>query len=58
MGKLLEAGHVEPYRHYCRHCQVLYSRILEPLGYSYDLDLSRASTEATCTLKVTRKGKP
>jgi len=58
MGKLLETRHIEPYRNYCRHCQVLYSRILEPLGYSYELDLSRASTEATCSLRMTKRRKP
>jgi len=52
MSRLLEIAHVEPYRDYCRHCDVLYRRVLEPLGYEYSIDLSRCH-EARCTLTVT-----
>ena len=41
MGRLLELDHVEPYHDYCRHCDVLYRRVLEPLGYRYTIDLSQ-----------------
>jgi len=54
MGRLLSLEHVEPYHDYCRHCDVLYRRVLEPLGFEYDVDLSRSS-EAKCTLTVKRK---
>ena len=52
MGRLLEIGHVEPYHDYCRHCDVLYRRVLEPLGYRYTIDLSRCR-EARCAVTVT-----
>ena len=39
MGRLLELKHVEPYHDYCKHCDVLYRRILEPLGYEYMTDM-------------------
>ena len=52
MGRLLEAGHVKPYHDYCRHCDVLYRRVLEPFGYEYAVDLSRCH-EAQCALTVT-----
>ena len=51
MGMLAALKHVEPYHDYCRHCDVLYRRVLEPLGLVYDVDLSRCR-EAKCTLTV------
>ncbi|MFH0964246.1 MAG: hypothetical protein V2A58_09570 [Planctomycetota bacterium] len=53
-GRLLAAAHVEPYWDYCRHCDVLYRRVLEPLGYEYTLDLSHCD-EAGCALVVKRR---
>ena len=52
--RLLQQEHIEPYRHYCEHCDVLYRRVFEPLGYEYDIDLSRCD-EAMCSLVVRRK---
>lgn len=54
MGRLTELKHVEPYHDYCRHCDVLYRRVLEPLGYEYNLDLSECK-EAKCAITVRRK---
>ena len=54
MGRLLALDHIEPYHDYCRHCDVLYRRVLESLGFEYDVDLSR-SCEAKCTLTIKRK---
>jgi hypothetical protein len=51
-SRLMETKHIEPYHDYCRHCDVLYRRVLEPLGYRYTIDLSRCS-QAQCTLTVT-----
>ena len=53
-GRLLELEHMEPYRDYCRHCDVLYRRILEPLGFDYVLDLSQCD-KAKCSLTVRKK---
>ncbi len=53
MGRLMELEHIEPYHDYCRHCDVLYRRVLEPLGYRYRLDRS-ACNEARCVLTVER----
>lgn len=49
-GRLLQS-HLEPYHDYCGHCAVLYSRVLEPLGFDYELDLSRCHL-AECALTV------
>ncbi len=59
MARLLELQHVEPYHDYCRHCEVLYRRVLEPLGFDYAIDLSTCG-EARCSLTVTRadSGRP
>lgn len=54
MGKLLEMQHIEPYPDYCEHCDALYRRVLEPLGFEYDIDLSRCH-QATCSLVARRK---
>ena len=35
-GRLMEYEHIEPYHDYCRHCDVLYRRVLEPLGYEHE----------------------
>lgn len=53
-SRLLEYGHFEAYPDYCRHCDVLYRRVLEPLGYEYELDLSECD-KARCALTVRRK---
>jgi hypothetical protein len=53
-GMLLKLPHIEPYRDYCEHCDILYRRVLEPLGYEYLIDLS-ACAAATCSLLVRRK---
>ncbi|NLS94742.1 MAG: hypothetical protein GXX96_21520 [Planctomycetaceae bacterium] len=52
MARLLELEHVEPYPDYCRHCDVLYRRVLEPLGYRCEVDLSHCQ-QARCSLTVT-----
>lgn len=54
MGRLLEYEHIEPYEYYCEHCDTLYRRVLEPLGFTYEVDLSRCD-QATCVLRVTKK---
>ena len=39
-GPERDAKHIEPYEHYCEHCDVLYRRVLEPFGFKYNIDLS------------------
>jgi hypothetical protein len=56
-GRLIECANVEPYPDYCFHCDVLYRRVLEPLGYEYSIDLSHCD-EAACTLVVRTAPKP
>lgn len=53
-GRLLDFKHLEPYPDYCLHCDLLYREVLEPMGYEYDIDLSRTD-RAACTLTVKRK---
>ena len=54
MGRLLETEHIEPYEYYCEHCDTLYRRVLEPLGFDYDIDLSQCR-KARCKLTVRKK---
>ena len=53
-GMLLQLKHVEPYGDYCGHCDTLYRRVLEPLGYEYVIDLSQCD-RARCSLLVRKK---
>jgi predicted ArsR family transcriptional regulator len=53
-GRLLELSHVEPYHDYCGHCVALYTRVLEPLGYHFDMDLSEVD-QAKCSVVITRR---
>lgn len=53
-GRLLEYEHIDPYPDYCEHCDVLYKRVLEPLGYTYKLDRSQTD-RARCRLTVKTK---
>lgn len=50
-GRLLALSRIEPYRDYCEHCDVLYRRVLEPLGYEYSIDLSQAD-KARCAVTI------
>jgi len=54
-GRLIEAEHMTPYHDYCMHCDLLYRELLEPLGFTYDLDLSE-SDEARCIITITGRG--
>jgi len=53
-GRLLEYKHLEPYTDYCEHCDVLYRRVLEPLGFKYELDRSQTD-QAKCRLRIKEK---
>ncbi len=53
-GRLLELAHMEPYPRYCEHCDTLYRRVLEPLGYVYDIDMSQVD-KGQCLLTVKLK---
>lgn len=51
-GRLLELTQLTPYHRYCGHCDVLYRRILEPLGFVYEYDMTQCG-RARCFLKIT-----
>jgi hypothetical protein len=50
-GMLLSLDHMEPYHDYCGHCAVLYARVLEPMGYECEFDMSGID-EARCSFVV------
>jgi hypothetical protein len=54
MAQLLELKHVQPFDRYCEHCDTLYRRALEQLGFDYKVDLSRCQ-QAECKRYVIRK---
>ena len=47
-GMLNELKHIEPYEHYCEHCKIIYSRVLEKYGMVYERDHSMVH-KAQCT---------
>ncbi len=53
-GLLNRLEHMEPYADYCGHCDVLYRRVLEPLGFECLTDMSRID-QARCQLVVRLK---
>jgi hypothetical protein len=55
-GRLNELKHIEPYGDYCKHCDIVYRRVLEPLGFEFDIDLSNCKN-AKCILSVKTKEK-
>lgn len=55
-GLLNELAHMEPYGDYCGHCDVLYRRVLEPLGYEYLVDLSETD-KASCKVIIRSLGR-
>jgi hypothetical protein len=50
-SRLAGCKRIKPYSDYCRHCDVLYRRVLEPLGYSYELNMSGCD-RARCKIIV------
>jgi hypothetical protein len=53
-GRLLQLKHVKPYYDYCGHCDLLYRRVLDPLGFEYEYDMSRTD-KAACSLIIRQK---
>ncbi|MHB9071879.1 MAG: hypothetical protein ACYC54_16080 [Sedimentisphaerales bacterium] len=53
-GRLLERKDIKSYHAYCEHCDLLYRRVLEPLGFEYNIDLSNCD-KASCKLVIKRK---
>ena len=54
-GRLLEYTHMTPYPRYCGHCDVLYRRILEPLGFIYLEDASECHHARCLTMIIDPK---
>ena len=53
-GRLMQIKHVEPYDKYCDHCDVLYRRVLEPMGYEVINDLSQVD-QARCSVVIRKR---
>ena len=49
--------HITPYEHYCEHCKIIYSRVLEKYGAVYERDHSMVH-EAKCSSVLYEAGNP
>ena len=49
--------HITPYEHYCEHCKIIYSRVLEKYGVVYERDHSMVH-EAKCSSVLYEAGNP
>ena len=58
IGRLISEPHIEPYHDYCRHCDVLYRRVLEPLGYQYEIENAECHSHARCRITVRQNDAP
>lgn len=50
-GILLDINYMKPYKNYCGHCPAIYSRVLDPLGYEFIMDLS-CTDEGKCSVLI------
>ena len=55
-GMLNDLKHVEPYHNYCEHCNVIYARVLEKYGITYERDASECD-HARCRSWLFETGK-
>ena len=53
-GRLTNDDRIDPWPDYCEHCDLLYRRVLEPLGFQYELDRSETD-HAHCRLTVKQR---
>ncbi len=52
-------SHIEPYEHYCEHCKIIYSRVLEKYGCTYERDHSKVwNAECESVLYETKNPPP
>lgn len=54
-GRLNAFEHIEPYYDYCKHCDVIYQRVLEPFGITHEMDMSRIDN-AECNALIYKTG--
>lgn len=54
LKKARDAGWLEPYAHYCEHCDTLYRRVIEPFGFDYTVEYLDCD-HGICHLIVTKK---
>jgi hypothetical protein len=51
MQRLIDTKHIEPYHDYCKHCDVIYRRVLDKFGLQSDVDLSTCR-QAKCSVVI------
>lgn len=54
-GMLNALEHVEPYHNYCKHCDIIYQRVLDKYGIVHEMNFSKIAN-AECTSFIYEKG--
>ncbi len=54
-GMLNALKHVESYHNYCKHCDIIYQRVLDKYGIVHEMDFSQIDN-AECTSLIYEKG--
>lgn len=54
-GMLNALKHVDPYHNYCKHCDIIYQRVLDKYGIVYEMDFSRIDN-AECSSMLYENG--
>jgi len=57
-GMLNSLEHITPYAHYCEHCKVIYSRVLEKYGVTYERDHSQVHLAKCSSVLYETKNPP
>ncbi len=50
-GRLNQISHIVPYEHYCRHCDILYRKVVESYGLDYEFECPEGRAKS-CVLRV------
>ena len=57
-GMLNSFSHIEPYHNYCEHCKVIYSRVLEKYGITFERDHSEIANARCSSILYETGNKP
>jgi hypothetical protein len=54
VGALRKAKHIKRYPDYCKHCDILYRRIIEKFGFEYNIEYINEE-KGVCRVEIRKK---